>query len=54
MARFFILQEVMDNPDGFHGSFYLHKDLADNAKWVAGPYGILYVIIEKRLTTPSG
>lgn len=37
MARFFILQEVMDNPDGFHGSFYLHKDLDDNAKWVAGP-----------------
>lgn len=37
MARFFILQEVMDNPDGFHGSFYLHKDMGDNAKWVAGP-----------------
>lgn len=37
MARFFILQEVMDNPDGFHGSFYLHKDLADNSKWIAGP-----------------
>ncbi len=37
MARFFILQEVMDNPDGFHGSFYLHKDLKDDAKWVAGP-----------------
>lgn len=37
MARFFIVQEVMDNPDGFHGSFYLHKDLADNAKWIAGP-----------------
>lgn len=37
MARFFIVQEVMDNPDGFHGSFYLHKDLVDNAKWVAGP-----------------
>lgn len=37
MARFFILQEVMDNPDGFHGSFYLHKDLTDNAKWIAGP-----------------
>ncbi|MDE6396482.1 MAG: CotH kinase family protein, partial [Muribaculaceae bacterium] len=28
---------VMDNPDGFHGSFYLHKDLTDNAKWIAGP-----------------
>lgn len=37
MARFFILQEVMDNPDGFHGSFYLHKDKGENAKWVAGP-----------------
>lgn len=37
MARYFILQEVMDNPDGFHGSFYLHKDLGPDAKWVAGP-----------------
>lgn len=37
MARFFILQEVMDNPDGFHGSFYLHKDSGDDAKWTAGP-----------------
>ncbi len=37
MARFFIIQEVMDNPDGFHGSFYLHKDLAEGARWVAGP-----------------
>lgn len=37
MARFFILQEVMDNPDGFHGSFYLHKNLAADARWTAGP-----------------
>ncbi len=37
IAKFFILQEVMDNPDGFHGSFYLHKDLSENARWVAGP-----------------
>lgn len=37
MARYFVLQEVMDNPDGFHGSFYLHKDMGDNAKWIAGP-----------------
>lgn len=37
IASFFILQEVMDNPDGFHGSFYLHKDLGDNARWIAGP-----------------
>ncbi len=38
MARYFIYQEVMDNPDGFNGSFYLHKDLAEGAKWVAGPF----------------
>lgn len=37
MARYFLVQEIMDNPDGFHGSFYLHKDLSDNSKWVAGP-----------------
>lgn len=37
MARYFIIQEVMDNPDGFHGSFYLHKDLSEGSKWVAGP-----------------
>lgn len=37
IARYFIIQEVLDNPDGFHGSFYLHKDLAEGAKWVAGP-----------------
>lgn len=37
MARYFIIQEVLDNSDGFHGSFYLHKDRADDARWVAGP-----------------
>ncbi|MDE6650540.1 MAG: CotH kinase family protein [Muribaculaceae bacterium] len=37
MAKYFIIQEVMDNPDGFHGSFYLHKDLQEGSKWVAGP-----------------
>lgn len=37
MARFFIIQEVLDNSDGFHGSFYLHKDMVDGARWVAGP-----------------
>lgn len=37
MARYFIIQEVLDNSDGFHGSFYLHKDRKENARWVAGP-----------------
>ena len=37
IARFFIVHELMDNPDGFHGSFFLHKDLGDDERWVAGP-----------------
>lgn len=37
MARYFILQELVDNPDGFHGSFYLHRDLGSDARWKAGP-----------------
>ncbi|MCM1310306.1 MAG: CotH kinase family protein [Bacteroides sp.] len=37
IARFFIIQEVIDNPDGFHGSFYLHKDAGVESKWTAGP-----------------
>lgn len=37
MARFFIIQEVLDNSDGFHGSFYMHKDSTEDARWVAGP-----------------
>ena len=37
MARYFIIQEVLDNSDGFHGSFYLHKDSTAGARWVAGP-----------------
>lgn len=37
MARYFIIQEVLDNSDGFHGSFYLHKDNTAGARWVAGP-----------------
>ncbi len=37
MARYFIIQEVLDNSDGFHGSFYLHKDQKDDARWIAGP-----------------
>lgn len=37
MARYFIIQEVLDNSDGFHGSFFLHKDRKDDARWIAGP-----------------
>lgn len=37
IAKYFIVSEIMDNPDAFHGSFWLHRDLGEGSKWVAGP-----------------
>lgn len=37
IAKYFIVSEVMDNPDAFHGSFWLHHDYGEGEKWVAGP-----------------
>lgn len=36
LARFYIVQEVMDNAESFHGSCYLHKDQGQT-KWIFGP-----------------
>lgn len=36
-AKFFIIQEVLHDLDGYNGSFYLYKDSAENAKWHFGP-----------------
>lgn len=36
LARFYIVQEIMDNAESFHGSCYLHKDQG-NTKWIFGP-----------------
>ena len=41
-----------DNLDGFHGSFYLHKDLKDGAKWVAGPIWDLVCYNREKPTIP--
>lgn len=35
VARHYILNEIMQNYDGFCGSFFLHKD--KNTKWIFGP-----------------
>ena len=37
LARFYIVQELTDNYESFHGSCYLHKDMGTNAKWYFGP-----------------
>ncbi len=36
LARFYIIQEIMDNAESFHGSCYLHKDQGAT-KWIFGP-----------------
>ncbi|MGM9837318.1 MAG: CotH kinase family protein [Paludibacteraceae bacterium] len=37
LARFYIVQEITDNYESFHGSCYLHRDLGTASKWVFGP-----------------
>ncbi|MBR4721595.1 MAG: CotH kinase family protein, partial [Muribaculaceae bacterium] len=37
LARYYIVQEVMDDAESFHGSCYLHKDIGYDTKWVFGP-----------------
>lgn len=37
LARFYVVQEIMDNTESFHGSCYMHKDLGADTKWQFGP-----------------
>ena len=37
LARYYVLQEVMDNGESFSGSCYWHKDQGENSKIVFGP-----------------
>ena len=37
LAKFYIVQEVMDNGESFHGSCYMSKDRGDNTKLMFGP-----------------
>lgn len=37
LARYYIVQEILDDAESFHGSCYLYKDLGDNEKWKFGP-----------------
>ena len=37
LAKFYIVQELTDNYESFHGSCYLHKELGENEKWYFGP-----------------
>ncbi len=37
LARFYIVQEIMDNAESFHGSCYMHKHQGSAEKWIFGP-----------------
>lgn len=37
LARFYIVQEIMDNYESFHGSCYLHKQQGEDTQWYFGP-----------------
>lgn len=37
LVRFYIVQEILDNAESFHGSCYLHRDLGEDEKWMFGP-----------------
>lgn len=36
-VRFYIVQEIMDDCESYHGSCYLYKDRGNNMKWHFGP-----------------
>lgn len=37
LARFYIVQEITDNYESFHGSCYLHRNIGYDSKWTFGP-----------------
>ncbi len=37
LARFYIVQEIMDNYESFHGSCYLYREMGEGEKWHFGP-----------------
>lgn len=37
MARVYVTRELMQDEEGFHGSFYMYNDCGTDKKWEAGP-----------------
>jgi hypothetical protein len=37
LAKFYIVQEITDNYESFHGSCYLYRDMGEGQKWMFGP-----------------
>lgn len=37
LARYYVVQEILDDCESFHGSCYMHKQLGSDTKWIFGP-----------------
>ena len=37
MAEVYVTRELLQDEEGFHGSFYLYKDCGEDSRWMAGP-----------------
>lgn len=37
LARFYVVHELMDNTESFHGSCFMHRDRGEDSKWMFGP-----------------
>lgn len=37
LAKFYIVNEIMDDYESFHGSCYLYRDRGEQSKWIFGP-----------------
>lgn len=48
LARYFIVSEFLGNMDAYTGSFWWHKDLGENTKWVAGPVWDVGYVLDNR------
>ena len=52
LARFFLVQELVDNYESFHGSCYLYRDMGETEKWHFGPVWDFGSSLNKSKTQP--
>lgn len=52
LVAFYVIQELLDGQESFHGSCYLHRDRGEDQKWVWGPvwdFGNTYLRSEGKM-----
>jgi hypothetical protein len=57
LARYYIVQEITDDTESFHGSCYLYRDKGEDSKWMFGPvwdFGNTYARDDKKFIYMGG